>query len=219
MLDKGDDSVKNTFFILLLLFSIFVLGDIITTTWLIHNDPGGISNEGNPFGAMLYVKYGIAGLFIGKMAFFVPFSAMIITTTSRYSNIKWFRQASEIVVLGLIAYSLVILLNNLTAIIVLSVFKGLPFLLQILPTMKFLIIVFALSLQGSILGLSGLKSRKRSLEIIAGTVLIVIPLLVYDPLYSFLAKDPLLFIAYNASMLTIMGIAFYITDEIIRKRG
>ncbi|MFQ6076687.1 MAG: hypothetical protein ACE5Z5_11225, partial [Candidatus Bathyarchaeia archaeon] len=177
--DRNGDPITNIFFVLLLLFSIFVLGDIITTTWLIHNDPAGISNEANPFGAMLYLKYGVTGLFLGKMAFFLPFSVMVITTESRYRSVKWFRQASEVVVLGLIAYSLVILLNNLTAVILLNAFRGWPFLLQLLSAMKFLIIVFSLSLEAAILGLCGLKGWMRRAEIIIGTILIVVPLLLF----------------------------------------
>jgi len=216
--DKDRGSVGKTFFVLLLLFSIFVLGDIITTTWLIHNDPAGISNEANPFGAILYSKYGVAGLFIGKMAFFLPFSIMLISAESRYRNIKWLRQTNEIIVLGLIAYSLVIFLNNFTAILVISFFSGWPFLLQILPAMKFLIVVFSFSLEGAILGLCGLKSRMKNIEIIIGTILIVIPLLFHDAIYTFLAGNPLLLVAYVASAITILGIAFYIIDEIIRKK-
>ena len=210
---------KNTFVTLLVFFSIFVLADIITTTWLIQNDPSGISNEANPFGTMLYLKYGILGLFIGKMVFFLPFSIMVITAETKYYRSKWFCKASEIIVLGLIAYSLVIFLNNFTAIIVLSALKGWLFLSQLLSTIKFLIIVFSMSLEIIILELRGLKSHVQRVETVVGSLLIVVPLLLFDRLYIFLADNPYLLIAYIASLLVMLGIASYVTDEIIQTRN
>lgn len=215
----GGASVGNKFFLLLLLFSVFVLGDIVTTTWLIHNDPAGISNEGNPFGAMLYLRYGVAGLFLGKMTFFLPYSIMILTTETKYQSLTWYHKASEIVVLGLIAYSLIVFLNNVTAIIVLNALKGLPYLHQLLAAMKLFILVFSLTLEVSVLGLLGEKSWMRGLGVAVGTLLIVGPLLYVDPLYTLLAERPALLVAYLASTITILGIALYIAEEITQKRG
>ncbi len=204
---------------LLILFSIFVLGDIVTTVWLIHNDPSGISNEGNPFGALLYMKYGVIGLFLGKFIFFIPFSLTVLTLERRYAHVDWLCRANEIAILGLLAYSLVVFLNNFVAIIVLEAMKGWPFMLQILPVIRFFIIVFCLSLEVGILGLCGFRSWLRRAEAIAGSILMVVPLLVYEPIYVFLSESPLLLVAYMASLLTILGIALYITDEVIKERA
>jgi hypothetical protein len=216
--DKDEGSTYSIFFILLILFSIFVLGDIITTTWLIHNDPAGISNEGNPFGIMFYSTYGIGGLLLAKMIFFLPFSILVITWESKYYKIKWFHQSSEVIVLGLIAYSLIIFLNNLIAIIIISASKGLLFLLQLLPIMKFLIIIFSIALTAALFSISGLKSRMKYSEVVIGTIIIIIPTLLYETLNIFIIVTPIYLIAYIGSILIILSIAFYIINEIVRER-
>lgn len=69
------------------------------------------------------------------------------------------------------------------------------------------------------LGVADRRERLvRYTEIVVGTLLIVGSLLFYDPLYSLLRGNPTLFVAYIASTLTMLGIAFYVIDEIIRER-
>ncbi|MFQ6076051.1 MAG: transglutaminase-like domain-containing protein [Candidatus Bathyarchaeia archaeon] len=70
------------------------------------------------------------------------------------------------------------------------------------------------------LGVGDRRERlMRYAEIIIGTLLIVVPLLAYKPLYIFLTENPPHLITYIASTLTILGIAFYIIDEILRERN
>jgi len=216
--DEDGYSIHSLFFVLLVLFSVFVLGDVVTTTWLIHSDPAGIFHEVNPFGLSLYSNHGVAGLLLGKMVVFLPFSTIAITAESKYHKIGWFHKTSEVLLLGLIAYSLTIFLNNFLAIINISALKGLPSLFQLLPTMKFLIIILSLTLEGAFLGLSNLRSWMKYAEGIIGTTLIIAPPLLSHRLSILLTKNPLLLIGYVASMLIILGISFFITDGVIRER-
>ncbi len=148
--DNDVSSIYNALFMLLLILIIFVIGDTITTSWLIYNDPSGLSNESNQFAILLYSKYGIGGLLLAKMMFFLPFSTLTIIAESKYHKIKWFHHSTEIILISLIAYSLVIFLNNLIAIIIISAFKGLLSLLQLLPVMNIFIIVLSVTV-GAIL--------------------------------------------------------------------
>lgn len=204
---------------LLILFSVFVLGDIVTTVWLIYNDPSGISNEANPFGALLYLKYGVAGLFFGKVLFFFPFSVMILIAESRFQGVGWFHHANEVIVLGLIAYSLVVFLNNTVAIIMLHAMRGWPFMVKLLSVMRLFILIFTLSLEVGVLNLLGFRGWLRRVEAVLGSLLVILPLLMYEPLYRFLSENPLMLVAYLASMLTVLGVSFYLTDEALKERG
>ncbi|MCW4032549.1 MAG: hypothetical protein NWF08_04050 [Candidatus Bathyarchaeota archaeon] len=216
--DKDQYSLHRTIIILLLLYIIFVTGDIITTTWLIYNDPAGIANEANPLAASLYLKFGVLGLILGKMIFFIPFSIIVINSENRYQKIKWFRQASEAIVLGLITFSLIIFLNNIIAMITISILKGVPYLLTLLQAMVFLTIILAIIIEGIILNHYNLMNHVIFLQIIIGTLLVITPLLLSHNTFFLLLKNPILFIGYILSTLIILGTAFYLTDEIIRYR-
>lgn len=177
---------------------------------MIHNDPGGILHEANPFGALLYIRYGLAGLFFGKMIFFIPYSIMIFTTRSRYRNVRWFNEVSEVIVLCLIFYSLIIFLNNVSAVITYSAFKGVEYLHQLFLPLKICILVLVVAYGVSILSAFGVVSRSIKFEIILSILAVIGPLIFYDPLYEFLSEYPMLFLVYLLSWAVLLGTAFYL---------
>lgn len=209
-MNRDDNGLNTIFVLLLILFTIFVLGDISTTNWLIHNDPGGILHEANPFGALLYMRYGLAGLFLGKMFFFIPYSIMIFAIKSRYRNVRWFGEACEVIVLCLIFYSLIIFLNNVSAIIIHSALKGVEYLHQLFLPMKICILVLVVVYGASILSVFGVVSQSTKFEIMLRILAVIGPLIFYDPLYEFLSEYPIIFIAYFLSWIVLLGTAFYL---------
>jgi hypothetical protein len=148
---KDGDPIYTLLFILLIILFIYVIGDVMSTAWLIYNDPVGLSNENNPLALLLYSKSGIGGLLVMKMSLFLPFSSLTIFTVNKYHAIKWVHQSSEMILLGFTLYSLIIVLNNLLAIIVISAVKGLMFLVQLLPMMNAFIILISLVVIGVLL--------------------------------------------------------------------
>lgn len=202
--------------LLMIYYSIYVVGDIATTYWLILNDPYGILHEGNPIGRALYLSQGLAGLLIGKLMTFIPLSAMVIIFETKYRNLKWFRETTETVTLGLITYSLILFLNNFAAIIVTTFFNGQ--LLQLYPTIKVLILILSTSLIIVLLRIHGHGNLLTISEVVLGTAITIGPILLFDPLFQHLGQNLWFSMVYLASMLTIVGIFFYITDEIIKER-
>ena len=148
---KDGDPTYTLLFILLVIFLIYVVGDVMSTTWLINNDPVGLSNENNPLALLIYSKSGIGGLLLVKMSLFLPFSSLMIFTVNKHHTIEWVYQSCEMILLGFTLYSLLIVLNNLLAIIVTSAVKGLTFLVQLLPVMNAFIILISLAVIGAFL--------------------------------------------------------------------
>lgn len=148
---KDGDPIYTLLFILLVILFIYVIGDIMSTAWLIYNDPAGLSNESNPLALLLYSKSGIGGLLVVKMSLFLPFSSLTIFTVNKYHAIEWVHQSSEMILLVFSLYSLIIVLNNLLAIIVTSAVKGLMFLVQLLPMMNAFLILISLMVTGILL--------------------------------------------------------------------
>lgn len=204
---------------LAIFYAVYVVGDLSTTYWLILNAPRGISHEANPIGRALYTSYGLLGLLLGKMAAFAPLVIVVLVFEARFRDIAWFRETTETVVLGLITYSLIVLLNNLSAIIILQVYRGEAHLLQLFPLIKGLILILSISLVIVLLKASGHGSLLRAAETIIGTAAMVGPLLLYDPLFDYLGNSLWTLLAYTLATLTIVGAFFYITEEIIKERS
>lgn len=204
--------------LLLIYYAVYVVGDLSTTHWLILNDPYGVSHEANPIGVALYQSRGVLGLLLGKMATFVPLVLMVIVFEARFRSISWFRETTETVVLGLITYSLVILLNNFTAIIIIQVFRGEAHLLRLFPVIKGLILILSISLAVVLLRARGHGGLLRATETIIGTAAMVGPLLLYDPLFRYLGENMWTLLAYTLAMFTIIGAFFYVIEEIVRER-
>lgn len=201
--------------LLLIYYCIYVGSDLATTYWLILNDPYGILHEANPIGRALYLSQGLVGLLIGKLLTFIPLSIMVIVFETKFRSLRWFRETTETVILGLITYSLIIFLNNFVAIIVITFFEGQVSLLY--PTIKGLILVLSASLGIVLLHVHGYGNLLMASEVVLGTAVTIGPLLLFDPLFEYLGENLWFLMGYVASVLTIIGIFFYITDEIIKE--
>lgn len=111
-------TIKGSTLILLGAFALpFVIGDYITTTWIINNE-GGVYREANPFVASLYIDYGYNGLLVAKIATF-----LMIGAAAYLIDMKFCRRLDRLknwAFLVLIAFYMVVVLNNTLVIYALS---------------------------------------------------------------------------------------------------
>jgi hypothetical protein len=112
---------RITLLLLGILFLSYVVGDYLTTSWLIHNDPAGIENESNPVAATLYRIFGHPGLLIAKLAAFIAIGSVVYFVEMRFPDQARVNKLKKVVLLVLIGYSLLIVLNNIYAIFTLGV--------------------------------------------------------------------------------------------------
>jgi hypothetical protein len=111
---------RSTLVLLGILFLSYVVGDYITTAWLIHNDPVGIDNETNLVASTLYKSFGHPGLLIVKLAAFIAIGGVVYFVEMKFPWQPRINRLKKFVVLALIGYSLVVLANNMYAIFTLS---------------------------------------------------------------------------------------------------
>lgn len=102
---------------LLFLFLAFVVIDVVSTVWLVQHTPGGIENEINPTGILLYDSFGSGGMIFAKFGLFILFAGMAMLFSWKYTEIKWFLEVTQTLVLIQIAISLVVSFNNFIAIL------------------------------------------------------------------------------------------------------
>ncbi len=208
------DNARNELIILLFILSIiYIAGDLLTTGWLIFNDPWGILHETNPFGRYLYIKGGLQALVVGKLIAFIPLVILSLIFDSKYREVVWFREVIETSLLGLLTYSMIIILNNLFAIYVISFSTSEINLLALLPVMRGLSFFVSVTFSTLILRVLGVQDYLTMFEVYFGTLVLAGPLTLYNPLMNVMKGNAWLFLAYIISVLTVLGIFFYIIDE------
>jgi len=112
---------RRTLVILGILFVFYVVGDLVTTAWLIDNHPGGIEGESNPLGILLYNDKGIFGLIVGKLILFIAIAGSTILTEAFFKRGKWMRAISKYTLIGLVAWSVLVVSINMSLIYSLSI--------------------------------------------------------------------------------------------------
>jgi len=110
---------RPTLILLGVLFLFYVVGDYATTSWLIHNDPAGITNEANPVASTLYMTFGHPGLLMVKLAAFVAIGSVVYFIEIKFPGHVRINRLKIVVLFSLIGYSLLILANNMYAILTL----------------------------------------------------------------------------------------------------
>lgn len=206
---------NETLVILTVLFVVYVLGDLMTTTWLINNYPSGIVGESNPLGVILFNDQGFGGLIITKILVFIAVSLGAIIIESHYGNDRKMMMVSNFVVLGLMAWSIVVVTNNVLAVYMLSLQEGTPessFLLRLYITL------FSITLVG-LIGLPMLLRRSiRVVQAMLAVTVILGPLAFSPKMYDFLLVQSMTNLAiYVASMLGITALMLYSTERLYRQ--
>lgn len=213
------EGVSKGFLVLLAIwFFIFAVGDLVTTFWLILHDPSGIANEGNPFAVSIYNGGGFLYLLLAKIGVCFIIELAFILSGSKYSRISWFHSALESIILAFICYSLIITYNNFLCILTIQAYLS-PTLLKDLLVTETGMLILALILNNILLYLSRTKQKIMYVEANLATLLFLAPLIIWRPFFQwYLREQPLFYFAYLGSVLTILAIAFYIIDEIIKER-
>ncbi|MBI4258210.1 MAG: hypothetical protein HY619_04570 [Thaumarchaeota archaeon] len=199
---------------LLFLFLVFVVIDVASTQWLILNSPGGLVNEVNPIGILLYSNFGAAGIIFPKFGLFTIFAAMAILFSTRYAHLKWFIEATQALVLIQFALSLIVSFNNFIAILAVLYVIGQWPIANITKEMAVMGIYAADLGLGAIFAngimyIWGLTRKTLHVKVFLGLFIFITPLLLFsDGFRSYLW----LFAIYVASASTALGIGFYISE-------
>ena len=199
---------------LLILFLLFVGTDVASTLWLISNSPGGLENEFNPFGIALYANLGAAGLIFPKFGLFVLFAGMTMYFAQRNSEVKWFMEASQTLVLAQIALSLITSFNNFIAILGVYFVNGVWPLVNIPPNAAILGIYAADLGLGAIFAngvmyIWGIRKIETHLKVFVSLMVLITPILLFAAGFR---TNIWLFGLYVASASTAIGIFFYGTE-------
>lgn len=193
-------SIRSDFLVLLILFYfLFVLGDVLTTFWLIRYYPGGITGEMNPFAHLIFMRYGYLGMFLSKAIVFLVSSTVFIILYNMYSRLSWFREALEIMILGLSGLSSIVIVNNIFSIIVVS-----RFIYGSQPTWLLKTLIFILSM--CIVGIGSLTIFRNPVYITESIVGCIISL---APLISWPNINPVLYTAYIILLFIIIILSTY----------
>lgn len=199
---------------LLFLFLLFVGTDVVSTVWLAQHTPGGIQNEINPVGVLLYDAFGSGGMIFAKFGLFVLFAGMAVFFSWKHSEVKWFLEVTQTLVLIQIAISLVVSFNNFVAILATYYVGGIWPLVNLSPQEAVLGIYLADLLLGAavangIMYTWGIVSRQTHLKIFVSLMVFITPVLLFSP--GFRASITL-FVLYVASASTAVGLFFYATE-------
>lgn len=220
-MDRNSENKKGArvdLIVLLLIYSIlYIAGDLLTTGWLVYNDPYGILHESNPIGRALYLSGGLLGLAAGKIAAFAPLCITALVFDERFRGLTWFREVVETTILGLITYSMIITLNNIFAIIFIASSLGASDIVRLYPIVKVIVLLLSTGINILILRIQGYRDWVRVFEVIMGTLVVAGPLALYQPLLDFLKEQLWLLALYVISVITILGVFFYLFEEFRKK--
>lgn len=214
MYQKGNIRVE-TLIILGVLFCFYVVGDIMTTAWLIDHYPGGIEGESNPLAALIFSGYGLAGLMVSKVFAFILISLCAIMIEFHYGNDRRSMKIRNLMVMGLMGWSIVIITNNVGLTYILSLYQGTPegtFLLRLYLSL------FSIVLAG-LIGLPMFTHHgKRIVQAMLAVSIIFGPLAFSPQMYEFLlAENPLNFIIYGISMLGITALMLFSSERFYKQ--
>ncbi|MFQ5969045.1 MAG: DUF5658 family protein [Nitrososphaerales archaeon] len=103
--------IKLTTIILLGTFALpFLIGDYVTTTWLISAETPGMIREANPVVASLYSDFGHNGLLMGKVATFLLIGGVVYLIDMKFcSRLDRLKEWSVLILIG---FYMVVVLNN-----------------------------------------------------------------------------------------------------------
>ncbi|MDV3294183.1 MAG: hypothetical protein LYZ70_07920 [Nitrososphaerales archaeon] len=199
---------------LLFLFLVFVALDVVTTVWLVQHTPGGIQNEINPTGVLLYNTFGTGGMIFAKFALFILFGGMVMFFSWKYTEVKWFTEVAQTLVLVQIAISLVVAFNNFIAILATFYVGGIWPLVSVSPQEAVIGIYAADLLLGAavangIMYTWGVVNRQTHMKIFVSLMVFVTPVLLFS---SGFKANIWLFALYVASASSAVSLFFYATE-------
>lgn len=188
---------RSTVFVLVVLYVAYVVSDYTTTQWLIANDPQGIENEVNPLAKHLYRDYGMAGMLAAKSLLYVAIGLTAVFVEASYQSQRKVRIFKELTMLALIAYSLVVVVNNSYAIFVISAAED-P------ATASWVMKTYGITLSITLTALISIsyfsRSHRRAIELTMAVAFLLLPIWLMDKI------QPLVFHSYSSIMVFGAGI-------------
>lgn len=211
-LDQANMNKKHsisieTLVILGILFVFYVVGDLMTTAWLVAKHPTGITGESNPLGILIYTQQGLFGLITTKLIAFIAISLMALIIEFYYRDVKNVMLASQFSILGLMALSLIVVSVNVLLIYTLSLQEGSyesTFLLRVY------LVIFGVTLAGLIIMPKFVPRSLGIAESVLAIIVILGPLGFSPGVYQFLLNDDIVnFLVYIAINVGIIGLMIY----------
>jgi hypothetical protein len=200
--------------ILFILFAFYVVGDILTTIWLIDKHPQGIEGELNPLGILLFLGHGVFGLVIPKILIFIAISVMTIIIDFHYSLNKRAQVASNFSILGLMAWSIIAVTINVMLVYALSLSEG---SYESLFLLRIYIVIFAITLGGLIILPKFIPLTLTLVEILFAIIVAVGPIAFSPGIYEFLiGQNIMTLIGYAVSMSGIVGLIIFSMNRLYK---
>jgi len=198
----------ETLVILGVLFGFYVVGDLTTTIWLIANYPGGIIGESNPLAATIYDADGVSGMITSKVLFFMLISVTALILESYYNHEKRVMLGINFSILGLIAWSLIVVTTNVILIFDLSMQTNSyesEFLMKVYPVLLGIILSILIIMPKFI------PKSLGKVEILLIVTVLLGPAVLSPGLYQHLFNEDLvLILTFLAVSAGIVGLLIYV---------
>lgn len=192
--------------LLMILFAFYVVGDLMTTIWLIEKSPQGIKGELNPLGVTLYSVHGVFGLIFFKLIIFIALALMILIIEFHYGDKPKIIAVSDYTILALMAWSIIAVTVNVLLIYVYSLQQGTyesTFLL------KLYVVLFGVTMAGLILLPKFYPRTLGIVEIILAAAIILGPFAFSPKIYQPLIENPVRLLVYGGSMAGIAALMIF----------
>lgn len=190
----------------MILFVFYVVGDLLTTIWLIEKSPKGIGGELNPIGVMVYSEHGIFGLIFFKLIIFIALSLMVLIIEFHYGNQPRIIAVANYTILALMAWSIIAVTVNVLLVYVYSLEQGTyesAFLLRLY------IVLFGVTLAGLILLPKFYPRTLGIVEVILAAVIILGPFAFSPRIYQPLIENPIRLLIYGGLIVGIAALMIY----------
>lgn len=198
----------ETLVILGVLFAFYVVGDLTTTIWLISNYPDGIVGESNPIAIVIYDTDGISGMITSKVLFFMLISVTALILESYYNHEKMVMLGINFSILGLIAWSLIVVTTNVILIFDLSMQTNSyesEFLMKVYPVLLGIILSILIIMPKLI------PKSLGKVEILLIVTVLLGPAVLSPGLYQHLFNEDLvLILTFLAVSAGIVGLLIYV---------
>lgn len=195
----------ETLVILGVLFCFYVAGDLITTIWLIEKHPEGIFGESNPLGILIFTQQGVFGLILAKILIFISFTVLALIVEFHYKHDRMSMIISNLLILGLMALSIIVVSVNVLLIYTISLQAG-SYESIFLP--RAYVVFFAITLGGLIILPKFVPAYLGKTEILLAIVVIMGPFVFSPGLYQFLLNDNVtnfaVYIGLNSGVIALM---------------
>ena len=207
----------QTIVMLGILFLAFVVGDLVTTIWLIENYPGGIEGESNPWGVIIFSAEGISGMIFVKLGVFMILATSAILMEYFYKHDKNIMRISHYTIIGLTGWSLVIVTVNVMIMYMLSVQSNvyeMDFLPKLYGVMFGMIFAFLVVLPKYYP--KDLKTIQVSLAILT----IFFPIAFVPEIYqNMFLKDTLIIITFVGTMISMITVMIIATNRLYKVKN